>query len=117
MQNNNGINGIGHKIFNKFSYLDRKQLSYIEYPDSISMIDKYSRVLNKRREVWKSKEILRRLSHKWYGIIGDAIKPGSTMEIGGGSGNFKEFSPDVISYDIIFIPCLDVVVDAAPSTL
>ena len=72
----------------------------------------YSDILNKRREVWKSKEILRMLYHKWYGIIGDAIKPGSTMEIGGGSGNLKEFFPDAISSDIIFVPWLDVVADA-----
>lgn len=72
----------------------------------------YSDMLYKRREVWQSKEIVRRLYHRWYGIIGDAIKPGSTMEIGGGSGNLKDFSPDVISSDIIFVPWLDVVADA-----
>ena len=34
------------------------------------------------------------------------------MEIGGGSGNLKEFFPDVISSDILFVPWLDVVTDA-----
>ena len=72
----------------------------------------YSDILNKRREVWKSKEILRRLYHKWYGIIGNAINPGAIMEIGGGSGNLKEFFPDAISSDILFVPWLDVVADA-----
>ena len=72
----------------------------------------YSDILNKRREVWKSKEISRRLYHKWYGIIGNAINPGTIMEIGSGSGNFKEFFPDVISSDILFVPWLDVVTDA-----
>jgi len=72
----------------------------------------YSDILNNRREVWRSKEIVRRLYHKWYGIIGDAIKPGTILEIGGGSGNLKEFFPDVMSSDIIFVPWLDVVADA-----
>ena len=72
----------------------------------------YSDILNSRREVWQSKEILRRLYHRWYGIIGDAIKPGTILEIGGGSGNLKEFFPDVMSSDIIFVPWLDVVADA-----
>jgi len=72
----------------------------------------YSDILYKRRKVWKSKEILRRLYHKWYGIIGDAINPGTTMEIGGGSGNLKEFFPDAISSDILFVSWLDVVADA-----
>jgi SAM-dependent methyltransferase len=72
----------------------------------------YSDILYKRREIWNSKEILRRLYHKWYGIIGDAINPGTTMEIGGGSGNLKEFFPDAISSDILFVSWLDVVADA-----
>ncbi len=72
----------------------------------------YSDILDKRREVWQSKEIVRRLYHRWYGIIGDAIKPGTILEIGGGSGNLKEFFPDVMSSDIIFVPWLDVVADA-----
>ena len=72
----------------------------------------YSDILYKRREVWKSKEILRRLYHKWYGIIGNAINPGTIMEIGGGSGNLKEFFPDAISSDILFVSWLDVVADA-----
>ena len=72
----------------------------------------YSDILNNRREVWQSKEIVRRLYHRWYGIVGDAIKPGTILEIGGGSGNLKEFFPDVMSSDIIFVPWLDVVADA-----
>ena len=76
------------------------------------MIAKNSHILNKRRDVWKSKKILKRLYHNWYHIIQSAIKPGTTLEIGGGSGNFKEYFPDAISSDILFAEWLDAVLDA-----
>ena len=38
--------------------------------------------------------------------------PGRTLEIGGGSGNFKEYAADVIASDIAFAPWLDLVADA-----
>ncbi len=37
---------------------------------------------------------------------------GNTLELGGGTGNFKEFAPNVISSDIVPSPWIDVVVDA-----
>ena len=76
------------------------------------MIPKTSHILFKRRIVWKSKRILNRLYHKWYHIIQSAIKPGTTLEIGGGSGNFKEYFPGAISSDILFAKWLDAVLDA-----
>ena len=50
-----------------------------------------SHILNERKEIWKSKKILKRLYHNWYRMIGNALRPGSILEIGGGSGNLKEF--------------------------
>lgn len=38
--------------------------------------------------------------------------PGPTLEIGGGSGNFKQFRDDVVSSDIAHAPWLDLVCDA-----
>jgi SAM-dependent methyltransferase len=76
------------------------------------MIPKTSQILFERRVVWKSKRILNRLYHRWYQIIQGAIKPGTTLEIGGGSGNFKEYFPDAISSDILFVKWLDAVLDA-----
>src|SRR5258708_32246956 len=38
--------------------------------------------------------------------------PGRTFEIGGGSGNFKEYAADVVASDIAFAPWLDLVADA-----
>jgi SAM-dependent methyltransferase len=45
-------------------------------------------------------------------MIGSALKPGSILEIGGGSGNLKEFFPHAISSDILFTPWSDAVLDA-----
>jgi len=69
-------------------------------------------ILNERRQIWKSKKILKRLYYNWYRIIGSALKPGSILEIGGGSGNLKEFFPHAISSDILFAPWADAVLDA-----
>lgn len=69
-------------------------------------------ILLERKEIWKSKKLLKRLYHHWYAIIGGELKPGSILEIGGGSGNLKDFFPQAISSDIIFIPWADAVLDA-----
>jgi SAM-dependent methyltransferase len=69
-------------------------------------------ILAERRRVWTSKEVLRKLYCKWFGVIEDALKSGSILELGGGSGNLKDFLPDVISSDILFAPWLDAVMDA-----
>ena len=69
-------------------------------------------ILKERRQVWRSKKILRKLYDKWYGIISEALRPGDTLELGGGSGNLKEFLSDVISSDILYVPWLDAVLDA-----
>lgn len=71
-----------------------------------------SHILNERKQTWTSKKILKRLYHNWYRIIGSALKPGSILEIGGGSGNLKEFFPYAISSDILFSPWADAVLDA-----
>jgi SAM-dependent methyltransferase len=69
-------------------------------------------ILAERRRIWGSKEILRSLYYKWYKVIADALNSGKTLELGGGSGNLKEFFPDAISSDILFVPWLDAVLDA-----
>jgi SAM-dependent methyltransferase len=69
-------------------------------------------ILNQRKQIWKSKKILKKLYHNWYRKIGTGLRPGSILEIGGGSGNLKEFFPHAISSDIIFTPWADAVLDA-----
>ncbi len=69
-------------------------------------------ILAQRRVIWDSKPIIRRLYSKWYGLIKKALKPGRTLELGGGSGNLRDFLPWTISTDIVFAPWLDAVMDA-----
>lgn len=73
---------------------------------------KASVILEERRQKWESKGVLRRLYSKWYALIGSWIKPGVVLELGGGSGNLKEFFPGAISSDVVFAPWLDAVLDA-----
>ncbi|MFO7554967.1 MAG: class I SAM-dependent methyltransferase [Desulfobacterales bacterium] len=69
-------------------------------------------ILIERKQIWKSKKILKRLYKRWCQMIESALKPGSILEIGGGSGNLKDFFPDAISSDIVFVPWNDAVLDA-----
>jgi ubiquinone/menaquinone biosynthesis C-methylase UbiE len=69
-----------------------------------------SQILSHRR-IWEQKKILRALYHSWFRRIKDSCLPGRTLEVGGGSGNFKEFWPKLISSDIVFTPWLDLQAD------
>lgn len=69
-------------------------------------------ILQQHRNIWEQKPILRALYSSWYREIAAQLIPGNTLELGGGSGNFKEFAPDVTSTDIVPLPWIDVVADA-----
>jgi SAM-dependent methyltransferase len=69
-------------------------------------------ILTRRREIWAAKPIIRKLYDRWYGYIQQALKPGRTLELGGGSGNLREFLPEAITSDVVFEPWLDAVLDA-----
>ena len=64
------------------------------------------------RRIWKQKPVLREIYLDIYRRILNETVPGSILEIGGGSGNFKEFAPALISSDIVATPWLDLVCDA-----
>lgn len=61
---------------------------------------------------WRSKPALRKIYGDLYRRMAAACVPGRTLEVGGGSGGFKEFARDCISSDLLFAPWLDVVADA-----
>ncbi|MBK6876271.1 MAG: hypothetical protein IPG99_07425 [Ignavibacteria bacterium] len=71
-------------------------------------------ILLKHREVWNKKKILRDIYEEWYRmIIADLSKvEGPTVELGAGSGNFKEFYPQAISADIEKRDWIDMSFDA-----
>jgi len=64
------------------------------------------------REIWNRKPALREIYNDIYRRIVAVSVPGPTLEIGGGSGNFKAFAPDTVSSDIMPAAWLDLVCDA-----
>jgi SAM-dependent methyltransferase len=64
------------------------------------------------RDIWNRKPSLRAVYGDIYRRILDASVPGAMLELGGGSGNFKESAPAAISSDIIYVRWLDVMCDA-----
>jgi SAM-dependent methyltransferase len=69
-------------------------------------------LLRQHKIIWEQKPILRALYTAWYEEIVTQLAPGKTLELGGGSGNLKEFAPNVVSTDIVPLPWLDTVADA-----
>ena len=71
-------------------------------------------ILMRHKKIWEKKKILRKVYDEWYRRIITDLKNGSgkTVELGAGSGNFKEFKPDAISSDIEPCPWLDLCFDA-----
>jgi len=63
------------------------------------------------RAAWERKPALREIYLDCYRRMAAACRPGPTLEIGGGSGNFKQFAPEVVSTDIQSAAWLDVVCD------
>ncbi len=64
------------------------------------------------RARWREKPVLRAIYEDFYRRIAAACVPGRTLEIGGGSGNFKAHAPEVLSSDVQPVPWLDLVADA-----
>jgi SAM-dependent methyltransferase len=64
------------------------------------------------RELWQRKPALRAIYSDIYRRMLEVSVPGPILEIGGGSGNFKEFAANAVSTDILPAPWLDVVCDA-----
>lgn len=70
------------------------------------------RTLREHRALWEVKPVLREVYGHLYRKMLAACGPGLTIEVGGGSGNLKRFSPDVLSFDIVAGPSVDFVADA-----
>lgn len=76
------------------------------------MIATQQKRLEGYRATWQQKPVLRAIYRDYYRRIMETARPGLVLEIGGGSGNLKEFAPRVISTDILPAPWLDAVADA-----
>ncbi|BCA54208.1 hypothetical protein W02_13480 [Nitrospira sp. KM1] len=69
-------------------------------------------ILRQHHAVWEKKPILRLLYTEWYREIIAWLRTGRTLEVGGGTGNLKEFFPGALCTDIVALPWLDAVADA-----
>lgn len=69
-------------------------------------------ILYRHREIWQRKPLLRRLYRDWYRDIAVWLASGRTVEIGGGTGNLKEYASGVCCTDVVSLPWLDAVTDA-----
>lgn len=69
-------------------------------------------ILRRHQMVWQQKTVLRMLYAEWYQEIAGWLQPGRTLEVGGGTGNLKEFAPSLVCTDIVKLPWLDAVADA-----
>lgn len=70
------------------------------------------KILQEHRGTWQHKPVLRAIYTDFYQRITTACRPGLSLEIGGGSGNLKDFSSQVVSTDIVPTPWLDAAADA-----
>lgn len=69
-------------------------------------------VLHHHRAVWAQKPVLRQLYADWYRAMVEWLVPGPTVELGGGSGNLKEYLPGAYCTDAVVLPWLNLVTDA-----
>ena len=69
--------------------------------------------LREHRDVWERKPGLRAIYEDYHRCLSGALPNGEPfLEIGGGSGNFSETVPGVISVDLVSSPWIDVSCDA-----
>jgi len=73
---------------------------------------KYTQDIITRHNTWKKKSVLRKIYENYYKCMSEHTKLGKTLEIGGGSGEFKALHQDVIISDIQLTSWIDVAADA-----
>lgn len=69
-------------------------------------------ILSDQHSTWQNKPVLRCIYEDYYRRIVAACINGTTLEIGGGSGNLKQFLGHVISTDLVANPWIDIAADA-----
>lgn len=70
-------------------------------------------ILDSHREIWNRRRLTRYLYSRWYGDIEKELsEKRPVVEVGAGTGNFKEFMPSSVSSDLVWCEWLDIVHDA-----
>ncbi len=68
----------------------------------------------RRRQILVEKKFLRKMYEEWYAaVVADLPSiEGPVLELGAGAGFLKEFLPEVITSDLLYLPGLSLVLDA-----
>ena len=69
-------------------------------------------ILLKHRKIWNKKPLIRFIYQQWYQEITVLLAAGTTIELCGGTGNLKEFTPGLFSSDVLYLPWMDAVINA-----
>lgn len=70
-------------------------------------------ILDSHRDIWNKRRLTRYLYNGWYRDIAKELSgEGLTIELGAGTGNFKEFMPASVATDLVWCEWLDIVHDA-----
>lgn len=72
------------------------------------------KILDNHLDVWNRKPILKLIYQDYYNLIDGYFShiPGISLEIGSGTGNFKDHNPSIISSDIDYSVWFDLTLDA-----
>jgi SAM-dependent methyltransferase len=100
-------------LYNKSFYGGSRGAVFSKSAPLVAEGNMFNKLL-RHREIWKQKKILRDIYTNWYKQIIKDLKNNKekTIELGAGSGNFKEFKPGVVASDIVFCEWLDICFDA-----
>ncbi len=77
-------------------------------------------IIDQRAEAWKSRPLLRDVYYEYFNRMRKHFAPGPSVtkpygaiiEVGGGSGHFRSFYPDMIVTDILPTPHINLAADA-----
>ncbi len=69
-------------------------------------------ILHEQERAWVRKPSLRKIYSRYIHLVFQSCRPGTTLELGAGSGVLKKCGYDVLSADIEPMPDIDIVSDA-----
>ena len=70
--------------------------------------------LERQHQVWARKPALRRIYHRYFErVLAQCTAERPTVELGSGSGFFKQHRPDIIATDVFLSPWIDCILDAS----
>lgn len=63
-------------------------------------MDPFEQEIDERRAAWRAKPLLRTIYARFYATLGARLNPGTTLELGSGIGQIREFLPECTTSDV-----------------